>query len=486
MAKTIKELLEEIKAGNQPKAAEIESEADGFDAPIITRPMEYPREMCEPPGVVGDLSRYISTTARCERPPLSLAASIALWGALFGKRFVTEEHSGNRTNFYVLDVVESNGGKDHPQRVLINIAKRADAIEIFEAEVTSDTAIEEAVGSGWGVKLFVMDECGEFLKGASAGNRNASAAQASILECLKKLYSAAGSTYVSKRKVGQPRKFITEPQANFFGSTTPDRFAAGMSPDEIEGGWTGRCLVFMADGLVRSVNKPQTPYPEELIDAVRRFAPAKEGTAPAPRIVYFTEDAKAVYERFDDFIFDIRERLQAKRDPFRPIWGKVVENAKKLGLLYACSRSAYDSEPEPSIDADAAQWACSVAYTSAANLYLFASEHGGGSEYAELKSWAYRTIKGTGTAGISRRELGRLRRSMRTEDRDEVIDDLIETGEVVEREITTADATPGRKPAGLLVAACWTNGVPKTAAAFCPDWRGQNTICPGHNATDRG
>lgn len=448
-AKTTADFIKRTRSGEtKPQAT--------ADEPSLDEYLPFQRELCEPAGVIGDFSRYATSTAMVERPQLSLAMGIALFGALFGKWYRSEERNGNKTNFYVMTVLATSGGKQHVQDLCKNLLRKAgdDALEIVEAEVTCDTAIHEALKEGWGVKLFLVDECGEFLKGASAGNKNASAAQASILECFKSLYSCSNSTYASKRKVGNPRVFISEPQACFFGATTQRRFAAGLSPDEIEGGWAGRCLIFTDDKLIRAVMKPQQPYPPQVLDVIRRFAPVKGKPAPEATVVHFTPEAKEVYRRFDDKIWAIREQLDRERNPYAPVFGKTVENAKKLGLLYACSESAYEDGGSPSIGSDAAAWACKVAYACSHNLFVFAKENGGGSPFAELKSKVYREIKATGTKGCTPRELTRAIFDMRSDDRDNVLESLTDGGLVLETE-TERSGKPGRPKGARYVATCW-------------------------------
>ena len=450
---TTADFIQRMKSGaTKAQATEAEPELD--------KVIPFPRDLCEPPGVLGDFSRYVTDTARCERPQLSLAVGIALFGTAFGKWYRSEERDGNRTNFYCMAVVDSSGGKGHPQETAINLLCRAgdDALELVESEVTCDTAIEQALKEGWNVKLFFIDECGEFLKSASAANANAAAGQANILECLKKLYSKANSTYASKRKVDKPRIFIREPQANFFGATTPSRFADGMSPEEIEGGWTGRCLVFTDNRLVRGKDKPLTPYPPKLIEVLQRFAPRKGTEPPQAQVVHFTDEAKAVYADFDSKVFAIRERLEAVRDPYRPIFGKTVENAKKLGLLFACSRSAYDDHPQPIIDADAANWACKLSYICSHNLFVFASEHAGGTPFGKLKSKVYREIKAAKTEGLTPRDISRAVFDMGTKEREAIITSLIEAGLVAEKE-TEKSGKAGRPAGARLVATCWLDEV---------------------------
>lgn len=440
-----------------------------------SKPYPYPRELCEPPGPVGDLSRYVTETARCERPELSLAASIALWGALFGKHYESEEFSGNHTNFYVMAVAESSAGKDHPQRMIGRILHRANRDKACEADVTCDTAIEEALQEGWGVKLFMIDECGGFLKGASAANKNPAAGQTTILDCFKKLYSCAGGTYRSKRKSGKPMAYIHNAQVCFYGTTTPDKFAAGISPAEIEDGWTARCLVFMAEGILRGVDKGIKPYPEKLMAAIERFAPDESRQPPNPQIVRLSAAAKALYDRFDEEVYSLREKLQKQNHPLRALFGKIVEQAKKLGLLYAVSRTAYDSQPLPEVDEEAARWGCRLAWICYGNLFLFACDHVGGNEYAEAKSRIYRTIKAAGVGGITPREISRKCRDIEKEKRDKMLEDLVDTGDIVNETDGAADSRrAGRPPDGRYVAVCWTNPRVNGAAEFCPEVMGQN------------
>jgi hypothetical protein len=123
-----------------------------------------------PDGLVGDLARYMISTARRPQPLLSLGASLCAVGALMGRKYRTE--SNLRSNLYIVGVADSGSGKNHSREV-IN--------ELFLAAGLADHLGGNKIASGAGLltavhrqpaSLFQIDEFGMLLSAAADRRRS--------------------------------------------------------------------------------------------------------------------------------------------------------------------------------------------------------------------------------------------------------------------------------------------------------------------------
>lgn len=69
----------------------------------------YDPMLYNPPGLVGEVMKYILSCSIKPQPELCLAAAFAACGALFGRKIKSE--SNLRTNVYFLSLIETGGGK---------------------------------------------------------------------------------------------------------------------------------------------------------------------------------------------------------------------------------------------------------------------------------------------------------------------------------------------------------------------------------------
>src|SRR5690606_30543679 len=60
-------------------------------------------------------------------------------------------------------------------------------------------------------------------------------------------YSASGEVYIGKEYATAESRRIDQPCCCLYGTTTPDKLASGISPDEIKDGFLGRVLVFISE-----------------------------------------------------------------------------------------------------------------------------------------------------------------------------------------------------------------------------------------------
>ena len=395
------------------------------------------RFLCQPTGLLGEMCAWLNTTSLRQQPFLSLAASLTFLGALFGRKI--KDELGSRTNLYCMGVAPSSAGKQHALNQIRNLCAATGCVELLGGDyIASDSAIEERISRS-PVTLFLWDEIGHLLAHIRSG---ASRNHAQVVSLLMKLYSSAGSMYLGREYAEAERqRSVIQPCCCIYGTSTPERFTSGISPEELQDGWLSRCLVFHSGS-----NPPKNRnadfsarIPESItrqVQAWNDFAVEREAGSellkyvtpgyceapPEQRLVSSLRDAEKVFISFDN-----ESSGYGRKHPLLAcLWGKGEENARRIALIVA----AGDSFDNPVITRAIANYACRlVRYL----LISFGEEIAPeivSSEAERSKRKIYRVIKATGTRGITMQHLTRATRWSNQKGRRDMLNDLIAAGDI--------------------------------------------------------
>lgn len=417
-----------------PRTAEA-ARPDTDTAPATAALTDIPAELLEPPGLVGDIARWMNDTAGCWQPVLSLGAALTFCGALFGRK--VKDESNGRTNIYGMGVGHSSSGKDHAARCITRIIQAARIESLLGGEVTSDTAIEICLKESPS-KLFVMDEVGHFLRTINQA-RGTTPHLKTIVPMFMKLFSSANSLYVGKQRVtGGPANRIDQPCVCIWGVTSPQILFDNMTREELEGGWTARNLVFITDTRPEYRFTRETRVPDHIVTLVRawhsRTVPPPDGAgnlscARAWQIVVPTSpDALDVFARFGHRAHGRMLKADRSGDVCNYLWGKALENARRIALIVACGESFDGIE----IGGPEAEYGCRLVEWLIHRLSEAVHNNVAESGWEHDKQRIYRLIAGTQSDGMSKTELTRKTQWVKDKKaRNDYIDDLKDAGLVV-------------------------------------------------------
>jgi hypothetical protein len=397
-------------------------------------------DLVRPPGLVGDLCEWINATAMRKQPFLALACSLAFCGVLFGRK--VKDHLGTRSNIYALGVADSSAGKNHAQNQIRQVADRAGCLDLFGGvHTTGDAAIESKLAES-PATIFLWDEIGFLLAHANSGQ---SKHHSGLIPFLMQLYSSSGSVFLGREYAdGEKQRKIIQPCCCIYGVSTPGRFMPGLTPEQIQDGWLARCLVFRAEGIPRKERKDCTvPPSDEIVELVRkwhdriiinenqgnlahlvRFDATGTGSAAAPIQIEVpnTKNAENTFIRFDDFC---EERGKAS-EPFRSLWLKGEENARKIALIVA-SGVEFD---RPKITTPIARYACDLVGFLLDDFCRETAPKISSTQIEEYKQKILEIIRGEGVEGCLSRTITRKARWSTKKQRESILTDLLEAGEV--------------------------------------------------------
>ena len=420
-------------------AVENHDELEQFD---IEDPGLIPEDMLNPPGLVGNIAQYCIETNSVPQQEFALATGIVMVAHLIGKNYRTPDNL--RSNLYVMAIGESGAGKNKAIEFLLDPEIVQIDKKIMES-FTSPQAINAYLRNK-GSLLMAWDELGgkmeEMLKKPNAIFNQ-------VLYCLTALYSAAGRAYFPDGKAADVEYTpIFQPHCCLYGAGTYESVFKTFEPKLIENGFIGRVSFFFADPSkkLRKLHD-QPPIPKDILESIKAWMgkplvlPKPEEqqqplfqAIPEPIFVAYTEEAEQIFSQLTDRCEAAQEKTP---DNIKRLWVRTVQEAKKLALIYACSKSI----EHPSIDAEAATWGCRLSEHLTRRKLHIAHYHMAESEQERLENDIIRYIKKQDKQRVTQTKLiNRFRKGVIDYMRDNAIKNLVRTGQLVSEKITTQGA----------------------------------------------
>jgi hypothetical protein len=395
-------------------------------------PGPFPDHLLRVPGFIEQVMAFNLATATRPQPVLALAAAICLQAVLAARK--VRDERGNRTNVYCVGVAPSGAGKDNARKVNKNILFAADLVEHEGNEdLASDAGLVTAVEAEPAV-LFQIDEFGRFLR--TIGDPKKAPHLFNVLTALMKLYSSADTVFRGKAYADKKRnKVVDQPCVSVYGTTVPEHFFESLTADSLSDGFIARLLVFESAETPARQRAKALSVPEPLKQAAEWWGAQQPGgnlfkEHPKPMVV---ETVSQAGEVFDALASTVDAELGKPDETGRSLWARAEEKACRLALIYACSANA----EKPVIDADAARWACDLSSYLTRRMLFIAHEWVADGVFDARQKRVVRVVRKAG-GKISRSELCRKTQWLTQRERQEVIDNLLETQQLRQEEETSA------------------------------------------------
>ena len=393
-----------------------------------------------PDGLVGDLTDYMLSTARRPQPLLSLGASLCAIGALMGRQYRTE--SNLRSNLYVVGIADSGSGKNHAREIINETFFEAGlAHHLGGNKIASGAGLLTALHRQPAI-LFQIDEFGMFL--AAAADRKRSPRHITeILDNMTELYTAAGGIFLgaeyANRDGSNERRDIVQPCLCVYGTTTPLHFWGALQGANVVDGSLARFLILPSDEDYPDENTAVgiRQAPPALIQGFQHVASggghqkgnlmgktADQNTTVTPMIVPMNDEARA---RFKVLSVELTGELRAAAGTAcTAILARIGENALKLALIVAVGRDP----ARPEIDITAADWAIDFVRYYAQRTMAAVERHVADTETEAHLKRLKEIIRAAGSKGITKSEITRASQWLKSRDRNEILETLIESGDI--------------------------------------------------------
>ncbi|RLE37767.1 hypothetical protein DRJ17_05830 [Candidatus Woesearchaeota archaeon] len=374
--------------------------------------MHGSKEFYNPPGVLGDIVRFILDTASFPQPAYALNAALTLVGTILGRRVCTE--TGLRTNLYLISVGETGSGKEHPRKVVRKIFNAADIPEYNGGE---------SLGSGQALLtrlsmtpcvLFQIDEFGQLMQ--SIQLKNTARYNLEIMTNLMKLYSSADAEIIGTEYANQllrPRTKISYPCCSLHASATPETFYDAVTSKHVISGYLNRFVVVDVSNQPMPLRQRRcsvVDIPQTILMWINKVIYMRSGgDGPAvidpaqPIVVRETAEATNLFDRLEA---KIRERTNRSETKYQgDLWKRVWENAAKIALICACA----DDIDNPVINVKHAEWAIKFVTYHTKKLAEALFDKIADSPFEKSMNDFYQSILTAGDRGVTERDMNRYK-----------------------------------------------------------------------------
>jgi hypothetical protein len=404
----------------------------------IADPGPIPEYLFQVPGFIEQVMDFTLAHAPYPNVGLAFCGAMALQSYLCGRK--VRDAGDLRPNIYLLALASSGTGKDFPRKVNARVLFEIGHIAALGDKFASGEGIQDALVRT-NAMLFQNDEMDGVLRQINLDRENR---RESIPNVLLTLYTSADAVYPLRVKAGQKEALsIDQPHLTLFGTATPQYFYEALSQRMLTNGFFAR-LIIVDVGKRGEGQKPGSArdLPEGVLDTARWWAEFEPGARranllgvhPEPRIVAATPDAQAAITALQRQTEDEYDRAHTRNDEVAKVaWSRTTENATKLALIRACSQN----HEHPTIDLPAVEWATAFAmHQTRRQLYLAANYVAENPFHAECLTLVRKLREAPGQELAHSVLLKRMK--MKTKDFKELIETLVQRGDVVGSPVSTS------------------------------------------------
>ena len=388
---------------------------------------EFPENLLNPPGVVGEVMDWIVGGARRPSRMLALGPALTIVGTLMGANVRGPTRSAS--HLYVVGLAPSGAGKDHPLQAISEILKGSNCGYLTgPSEFMSMSGVINFL-QRQSLSVCAMDEFGAFLR--KLNSKNSSTHEQGISKILRSIWGLSFKNYMTPEWAGRASVEIQRPCLSLYGVSTAEEYFESLQNADIRNGFLNRFLVF-------STNLKPTPrqplhdgtVPQELAlkiatmyqEATRLSEAQKDLPLDAPRLLkdVVWNGGRPVYEALEATVEKISEDRHME-----PFFARTAEIAVRMATIVAwgCGRMEVIREDM--------EWARDVALWSANNMAISAMDYMAENDYQKNYTKIIRMVQNTSAKGLSRRDLlQRLRGSVKSKELEEMLKMALEAGDI--------------------------------------------------------
>lgn len=353
--------LKKIRA-KQPTPVDVEHIKQAQEAspppPSDESPPQPTKGLELPPGLVGEVAKYITASSTRPVPEVGLTAALALCAGFWGRAYNT---SATGLNIYQILLAGTGTGKEGAQsgieRVVYSMRKMMPSIErcIGPAGFASGQALMRALDKQASF-VSIIGEFGIVL--SQICDSRANSAQMMLKRAFLDLYTKSGARGVVRSNVyadaDKNTKMVISPSISILGESTPESFYGGITKDHIADGLIPRFSITHYSGPRPERNKncfydPPDRILKPLIEKCS-VAFQLEQSHSVINVAYSAEGEQLIdsYDKFCD-----RKINETDQDVDAQLWNRAHLKAMKIAALIAVGVN----HTEPTVTKAEAEWA---------------------------------------------------------------------------------------------------------------------------------
>jgi Protein of unknown function (DUF3987) len=336
----------------------------GSNPAASTIPVTMPSPLAVmPPGLIGDLARYIYAASAHPVWEVSLAGAIGWMAGVCGKAYT---FNGDLLNLFVLIVGSTGVGKEAPRKAISTLIQKIDgtllvplALPFFGPQkIASGQALGNFVRENQSFVSFV----GEFgLRIQEICDPRATSSERNLYSTLLDLFSVGtgimgDAIYSDKSK---SLASVSGVAMSMLGDTTPETFYSMVDEHMIATGLLPRFLLFEYNGKREYFNRNKIDNPPE--ELVTRFKDLINSVKI--KIHTKTPFKVGIDDKARELLYSIGDNATDKindtsSEMHRSLWTRAHQKIHRLAALVAIGINPHF----PSIDCGCIEWAAHIVY----------------------------------------------------------------------------------------------------------------------------
>lgn len=329
--------------------------SSGISNPLLTQ-----TTIPLPPGLMGEIARFIYDAAPRPVPEIAIAGAIGLMAGICGRSYNV---SGTGLNQYILLLAKTGRGKEAISsgidKIMNEVKKTVPVANEFIGPeiINSGQALTKYISNTSNCFISVIGEFGFTIDRISRPDANAS--DKMLYANLLSLYSRSGYGQVFKASIYSKKEDsvgATEaPSVSILGESNPTTFYEAVDDNMIAAGLLPRFITIEYEGNRKYFNQASIdamPDPN-MIDKIGTLAAHCKEIAHRKNIVNieFDDEAKAILKKYDKETTDIINSVQ--NPSIDELWNRAHLKVLKLASLVAIGINPYN----PIITRTEIEWA---------------------------------------------------------------------------------------------------------------------------------
>lgn len=330
--------------------------------PVVPKPSQSVYTF--PPGLLGDIARFIYAQSPRPVPEISLAGAIGFMAGICGQQY---NISGEGLNYYILVLARSGRGKEAMRQGINKIVKAADASNhgaplaakfIGPGDMASSIGLVRHLGKEH-ASHSIVSVLGEFgLKLQQLADPRANGTEKLLQKLILEIYHMSGPAGILMptvyADVTKTTDAINSPAFSIIAETSFERFR--VDETIINDGLIPRFSIIEYKGPLVPFNENcfKVEVPVTIVQEVQSLC-ANSLTRQrdtASQEVAITDEAKLLFNELLVWV-DAKVNRDDVKEAYTNIWNRTHIRAMKLAALVAVGINKYN----PSVDANCAQWA---------------------------------------------------------------------------------------------------------------------------------
>jgi len=409
--------------------------------------VKEPTDLYSPPGIIKDIYEYSEEIAQIPQPALSMQSSLALGSVALGRMYKTDMN--NFSSLFFMCIAKSGQGKENVKTVIENILDGAGFADMMAGDGYTSSGAVYSLLRHKPTHVTVMDEFGKRLESISKStNSNKEDAIQVLMETWGRCHGTirpdnySMMTLTQKQQQEALDRSTVKPAITLVGMSVPRNFYGALSTGRIVDGFLNRFIV-VESKLPRTVSR-MVPFAEPsyaICEWVRKVRETKNEMEQISRdnsevdfkqrVIKFDDESKDLLNKLAYELVDQQNKLE--KDGLEVLLSRTREKAMRLALICAVAENPNTNV----IKGEMTQWAIDYVYYYDQLMVATCEDKVAGSEMESRIKQVLSFIRTQGEMGISRRDIDRreLFRSMKSFEVKEIINRLINAGEIQEKDV---------------------------------------------------